>query len=248
MGLQKERFFLIDGIRGLAIVNMVIFHFLYDVFIVYGRNPKWYGYQSIHIWQQSICWTFICVSGFVWEWGAKKNLRRGLFLNCCGALISLITWIILPSETVWFGILNFIGCAVLILIPFHKYLEKLHPALGLCISFFLFVLFKNVQHGFLGFGRMELIQLPKWLYSVKILTPLGFPFPGFLSSDYFPLLPWMFLYLSGYFLCQFFTGCEHWKKIAHFKIPLLSTIGQKSIWIYLLHQPLSMLVCILLFH
>ena len=36
---QKKRYELIDGIRGLAMVNMVIFHFLYDVFIIYGRDP-----------------------------------------------------------------------------------------------------------------------------------------------------------------------------------------------------------------
>ena len=45
---QKKRYELIDGIRGLAMVNMVIFHFLYDVFIIYeeiragmaGREPS----------------------------------------------------------------------------------------------------------------------------------------------------------------------------------------------------------------
>lgn len=40
---MKKRFYLIDGIRGLAIVNMVLFHFLYDVFILYGRQPDWYA-------------------------------------------------------------------------------------------------------------------------------------------------------------------------------------------------------------
>ena len=40
---MKKRFYLIDGIRGLAIVNMVLFHFLYDVFILYGHQPDWYA-------------------------------------------------------------------------------------------------------------------------------------------------------------------------------------------------------------
>ena len=41
MEAQKKRYCLVDGIRGVAIVNMAVFHFLYDVFIVYGKNPLW---------------------------------------------------------------------------------------------------------------------------------------------------------------------------------------------------------------
>lgn len=32
---EKIRYYFVDGIRGVAIINMVIFHFLYDVYIVY---------------------------------------------------------------------------------------------------------------------------------------------------------------------------------------------------------------------
>lgn len=34
---KKIRYYLIDGIRDIAIINMVIFHFLYDVYIVYQK-------------------------------------------------------------------------------------------------------------------------------------------------------------------------------------------------------------------
>ena len=51
---KEKRYFLIDGIRGAAIINMVLFHFLYDIFIVYERNPLWYDCMPIHIWQQII--------------------------------------------------------------------------------------------------------------------------------------------------------------------------------------------------
>ena len=64
MEAQKKRYYLVDGIRGVAIVNMAVFHFLYDVFIVYGKNPFWYGLPAIHVWQQMICQTFIvCIVG-----------------------------------------------------------------------------------------------------------------------------------------------------------------------------------------
>lgn len=245
--VQKERYLLIDSIRGVTIINMVAFHFLYDVAMFNGNSGQWHNKLPVFIWQQAICWTFILISGFVWQWGIKANLKRGLILNLLGILISLITWFFMPSEAIWFGILNFMGCAILLLIPFHKHLQKAHPIWGMGISFLLFLVFRNVQSGFLGIGGIELIELPQWLYSTKILTPLGFPYPGFASADYFPILPWIFLYLFGYFFCYMFKKNALWKKAALFNIPVLSAIGQKSIWIYLIHQPLSMLICMLLF-
>lgn len=83
------------------------------------------------------------------------------------------------------------------------------------------------------------------MYGAKIFTPLGFPFPGFVSGDYFPVLPWIFLFLCGYFFQKIAAQHEAWLHIAEIKIPLLSAIGKRSIWIYLLHQPVCMLLCII---
>ena len=49
MWLQESRYFLVDGIRGLAVVNMVIFHFLYDIFIVYGQDDLIYTVLLFHL-------------------------------------------------------------------------------------------------------------------------------------------------------------------------------------------------------
>ena len=106
---EKIRYYFVDGIRGVAIINMVIFHFLYDVYIVYEKSPTWYSLPAIHIWQQAICCTFIFISGFVWVWGKEKNLRRGIIFNLLGLLISIITLVAIPAQIIWFGILNFIG-------------------------------------------------------------------------------------------------------------------------------------------
>ena len=40
--VEKKRYHLIDALRGLALANMVAMHFLYDVNVVYGREPDWY--------------------------------------------------------------------------------------------------------------------------------------------------------------------------------------------------------------
>jgi len=46
---EKVRYYFVDGIRGVAIINMVIFHFLYDVYIVYEKSPTWYSLPAIHM-------------------------------------------------------------------------------------------------------------------------------------------------------------------------------------------------------
>ena len=90
-------------LHGFAIVNMVLFHFLYDFFIIYQKDPKWYGKPLVGFWQQMICWTFIFISGMTWRLG-KKKIKRGLLLNFWGLVITAITWLAMPQQTVWFRI------------------------------------------------------------------------------------------------------------------------------------------------
>ena len=247
MPTREGRYDLIDTIRGIAIISMVIFHFCYDVFMVYGRDPSWYSQPAVHIWQQSICWTFILVSGFVWSWGRSGNLKRGIMLNVWGLVISGVTVLAMPAEAVWFGILNCIGCAVLLMIPMEPVLRRIPAAIGLVAAFALFVMFKDVQLGYLGVPGVFRLDLPDWLYDCRVLTPFGFPFPGFRSSDYFPILPWLFLYICGYFLNRLVMAIRPLQSVARHGLAPLSTVGRYSIWIYLVHQPVCMLICMLVF-
>lgn len=244
---NSKRFYLIDGIRGFAILNMVLFHFLYDVFILYRRDPYWYGKTGTFFWQQTICWTFLLISGLVWPMGKKKNLKRGLLLNIWGFVISAVTCIAVPDAAVWFGILNLIGCSVLLMLPLDRILHRVPPSAGIIGSMLLFFLFYNVSEGVLGPAAHPLAVLPDWLYQWKVLTPIGFPFPGFQSSDYFPILPWFFLYTAGYFLYPVLRSSRKLQNLFSVRIPVLSAIGTRSLWIYLLHQPAAMAVCMLLF-
>ena len=243
---EKGRYYLIDALRGLALVNMLGYHFLYDVNVVYGLNPRWFLRPAVHVWQQYICWSFILIAGFSFHWGKKHNLRRGLFLNACGFVITVITLIAMPTEAVWFGILSFMGCAVVLTIPLEKGLCKTQPLAGLIISFLLFLLLKRVDSGYIGIGPY-LYRLPAALYRYRILAPLGFPDAAFRSSDYFPMLPWYLLFLCGWFLGELFRRHTSWQQIARTRIPLLSAIGCKTIWVYMLHQPILMGICILIF-
>ncbi len=239
---HSEWYHLIDALRGIALINMVLFHFLYDVYIVFGQDFGWYRRPAVEAWQQFICITFILISGISWHF-SRNNLKRGLLLNGYGLLITAVTYIFMPDQTVYFGILNGIGCAALLMIPAAKCCERiknrnilLPSALGL-LSLLLFVCTRELAGGYLTlFGNK--IWLPDALYEPKIMTVLGFPFSGFRSSDYFPVFPWFFLFLTGYFLWEvicLFPACQTFFRV---QVPLLSRIGKKTVWVYLLHQPI----------
>ena len=245
--MREKRFALIDALRGLALLNMLAMHFLYDVNVVFGREPGWYLRPGVHLWQQYICWSFILIAGFAFPWGRRKNLRRGLLLNACGLLITAVTLLFLPEEAIWFGILNFLGCAILLTIPFERGLKKLPPLLGLLLFFLLFLLFRHVESGVLALDGFLRMRLPQALYRFRWLAPLGFPDAGFRSSDYFPMLPWYFLFLCGFELHRIVMPRPALRRLLQTRIPLLSAVGRRTLLVYMLHQPILYGLCLLLF-
>ena len=95
--MADRRYHLIDALRGLALLNMLGMHFLYDVNVVFGREPTWYLRPAVFIWQQYICWSFILIAGFSFHWGRRGNLKRGLLLNVLGLVITAVTLVAVPS-------------------------------------------------------------------------------------------------------------------------------------------------------
>jgi uncharacterized membrane protein len=79
------------------------------------------------------------------------------------------------------------------------------------------------------------------------LWPFGFLYPGFSSADYFPLLPWLFLFLFGAWLGGRVTGGggPDWLRV---KVPpALTWPGRHSLLLYLVHQPILYGICYFVF-
>jgi len=243
---KKRRYELLDAYRGLTILSMIGYHFSYDVFILYRRYPGWLSNPFGYIWQQSICISFILICGLCASF--SRNLwKRGILLNLCGLIITVVTVVFSPQAAVYFGILNLLGCSLLLLIPFKKIVNEKTWLLTAVISVFLFVLFRNVTKGYLGIGDTILYAVTFALYKIKWLVPFGFPYAGFYSSDYFPILPWFFLFLTGYCFSFYLKKAEWLKRLLEPKIPFFSWFGKHSLIIYMIHQPVLMGICMLLF-
>ena len=67
---------------------------------------------------------------------------------------------------------------------------------------------------------------------------IGLKSPEFASLDYYPLLPWIFMYLIGAWFSPYVFGKklpEGFYELRNFKLEI---VGRYSLWIYLAHQPI----------
>lgn len=235
------RYAALDSLRGICVLSMILYHAMYDYVAVLGHDVPWFFAPPGYFWQQSICWTFIFLSGFCWGF-SRNHWKQGLVLTGCGCVVTLVTYFAMPSELIRWGVLTLLGLSTLLLACFHLLAERMKlrcPAwAGLLLSALLFFLTKQVPLGFLGFGSLLLCPLPSALYSTPFLAVLGLPGPGFTSSDYFPLVPWFFLFLAGHFLWKLVREKEALMEKLRPSLRPLAFIGRHSLLIYLLHQPL----------
>lgn len=237
--MSAKRFTVPDILRGLTLISMIAYHTAWDMAYLFEIKGNWAWFESdfAYVWQQSICWSFILLSGFCWSLGRKK-WKRGLLVLVAGALTSLVTLLVMPDDRIIFGVLTFLGSAMLLMIPLDKALSKCEPVVGVMVSAFLFFVTRNVNDGELGFGDIHLVDLPEGLYRGWVATYLGFTESGFFSTDYFSLLPWLFLFLVGYFLFGVFKKKNWFGILEKGKCLPLEALGRHSLLIYMLHQPL----------
>lgn len=226
------RYNLLDTLRGLTMLSMLIYHFLWDLIYIAGISIPWYHSTGAYIWQQSICQTFILLSGFCWSLG-RHPLKRGLTVFWAGGLITLVTMLLMPENLVLFGVLTLIGSCMLLMIPLDCLLKKINKTMFLAfltvVVIFLFIL---VHPGWKGY--------PEPASGNLITAYLGFPPASFYSTDYFPLLPWFLLFLTGYLLHKLCARL-HLLEASFLKkdpFPPLTFMGSHSLLIYLLHQPI----------
>jgi len=233
-----ERLRLIDTIRGITAISMIIYHLCWDLAnFNLGITHDILRTTPAYIWQQTICWSFIFLAGFSFNLG-KHHLKRGLMALGSGMLISLVTYFFMYEQRDIFGVLWLIGISILIAIPLDKLFVKnrKNAIIGLIIAGLLFFVTRNINYGNLGFEGLTICELPKVLYSGYAMTFLGFIDPNFFSSDYFSIMPWFFLFISGYFLYHIISGSNFEKKILTRGIFLFEIPGRYSLYIYIFHQ------------
>ena len=226
----------LDDARGVCILLMVLYHGAYDIAVVFGQNLPFFHWPVMRLVQQLIAGTFILISGVCCRY-SRGNFRRGLMVLGVALAMTLFTLLFMREQRILFGVLHFLGCAMILFALCRGTLDRLPVFAGTVAMMMLFIITYPVQNGWLGIPGLLGTALPAPLYGTGFLFPLGFPGPGFFSSDYFPLMPWIFCFMAGSYLGVAFTQGDVPHSLYRSRSPLLAWIGRRSLVIYLLHQP-----------
>jgi uncharacterized membrane protein len=238
MDRHADRFWEIDCLRGFAVLLMLLYHFLYDLDFFGIENIEIRSGLFLYVGRGS-AFLFILISGIALsishsraldkEIGGNKTenftkyLKRGAKIFLMGLVLTVITWIFLPGQYIIFGILHFFGVSAVLAYPFLKYRKE--------------NLFFSLFFGLTG------LYLREKTFGFSALLWLGFTPENFTTLDYFPIFPWFGVLLIGIFLGNsLYAGGKRKFKIPQTrKNPLIrsiSIVGQHSLIIYFIHQPL----------
>jgi len=235
---SRRRIHMLDEIRGFAIICMIIHHSFLDVGDVLGLEWGYKVFDALCIVQPLFWAIFIIISGMCSRL-SRNTLKRGIVVLVCGGIITLVTALIMPilgfeGAEIYFGILHCLGICMIITGILMPLINKIDFRIGAAISIILFAVSYGLENRHILFG---LIDLPDRLYSLNIFAPLGFHNTSFYSADYFPIIPWIFMFLFGAFIGKFALDDNLPEGMYKKRSKFLSFTGRNSLWVYLAHQP-----------
>jgi uncharacterized membrane protein len=237
-----SRYYEIDMVRGIAILMMILFHTLFDLNYfqifpvdIYEGFWKYFAYSTASLFLIVVGISLIISRGraqlkYSGHQLALKYVYRGAGIFLLGLLVTVVTWWYLGEGFVVFGILQLIGVSVMLSPLFFRF-KTANIVLGL-----LFIVIGYLLSATSG---------PAWL------IPLGIHPPNFWSVDYEPVFPWTGVVLIGMGLGEYlFPG-----GIRRFTPPVLprvlvrplSFLGRHSLVVYLVHQPVIILLLAVVF-
>lgn len=234
---KNKRIYMLDELRGIAIIAMIIYHTIYSMAFIFSLDFSYNLLLHAYKFQPFIPILFITLCGISCSF-SKNNLKRGAIVFATAIAITIATAIFMPSATIIFGILHFLGISLILYSLTQKVIDKIPANIGIVIFLILFIIVYNIPKGYIGFKPFLYFELPTQLYSFYPLSILGFPTPNFASGDYFPLMPNIFLLLFGIYIGKLIkekgVPSFMYKKLC----PPLDFLGRHSLVIYVIHQPI----------
>lgn len=222
---MNKRILEIDVVRVIAIVLMIVFHLVYDLNEFLGINIDylsgfWYYEGKLS------ALLFIFISG-ISSGFSRKTVRRGIKVLFYAMIITIVTYVIFPDEYIRFGILHFLGTAMIISTVLRK----------ISNSFLILLAFLSVIAG---------SYIKKLSADTYLFLPLGAMYDGFYSMDYYPIFPYIAFYILGiviykkvYSLGKGFIYTRENYKVIRF-------LSKNSLGIYVLHQPILLIFIFLM--
>lgn len=230
-----DRVRVFDALRGLTVLSMIGFHATYDLAYLYGVSLPWFTTGVFQgIWRISISWVFLALAGWM-TLHSRNNFKRGCQYAAVALAVWIVTSIVRVDTPISFGIIFCMAASTLC----FALLEHVAPT---CASRSRGLYFAAAACALLF---LTLYRIPRARYQVSGLAWLGFPSSTFSSGDYYPVIPFGFLYLAAAFAAHAWnskTGGAHptWLRRIHCKP--LEIIGRHSLLLYVLHQPVVLVL------
>jgi uncharacterized membrane protein len=204
----------LDEMRGLAVLMMIAFHFIYDL--------NYFGLTTIDLFKDTfyVFWRYLIVILFLNAVGItlvlkhknstfKYFIKRLTKLIIVVILISIATYLVVPERWIYFGILHLILISSLLSFFFIK-----HPNIALTSAIIILVL-----------GVFNLPDLSSLKNTLALFLPKN-------TLDFYSLFPWLAMVLTGIYL-----GYHPWyQKVFITKFKILQFLGKNALVIYLSHQ------------
>ena len=238
-----QRYWEIDFFRGLAIIMMISYHILFDLYFLQILSLPLRSIPFL-LFLFPIGTLFLLLVGIslVLSYHRyniknkmyppfKKYLKRGSFLFSIALMITIITWIYPHEGFIVFGVIHCIGISIILS---YWFISKPQISLAAGIIFIL-----------LGILFRTLSTTNPYIFWLGITTS------SFYTLDYFPLIPWFGVVLIGIFLGHQLLPYLEKKHSIHQNQPKptipITFMGKHSLLIYLVHQPILFAILFLFF-
>ncbi|MBE6930342.1 MAG: DUF1624 domain-containing protein [Ruminococcaceae bacterium] len=222
--MSKPRIAGVDSLRGLMLLLMVVTHLAYDL-TLFGWFPAEIYFSSfIQALIALGAGIFILISGAMARF-SRSNIRRGVRYLLAGLAVTAVTLIFPQNGVVWFGILHLLGISALLYAVSERFLLRIPPQTRM--AFCLLALF----------GSAALTALPVTFPGAWLL---GFTHGAPAMADFFPVLPWLFVYLLGTIAGERLQAGLYPDWFGRWDTPGLRFVSQYALPIYLLHQPVML--------
>lgn len=219
---ERKRIDIIDALRGLSIILMVLHHFLFDL-VEFMDAPAWlFSNPVFDSLQYVFAGLFIFISGVSSQF-SRSNIKRGIKVFAIAVIFTVVTSLPFINMPIRFGILHLLGFCMIFYGLTRKVWDRIPRIAAPLIYAALFV------------GTLLAVRLIE--IEASYLWMFGWFQTGFFSADYFPIFPWLFLFLLGTWAGSYIVQNKLPKWFYEKRIPVFPAVGKKSLLIYILHQP-----------
>lgn len=208
-GKAKEQYRVLNLLELLAFVNLFVFYSVYNINIGYGADVQWQFSEACALWQKYTIWSLVVICGMTFT-QINNVLLKGLAFLVSGLALTAASIVLVPQKPIYFGLLTFLGIAVLLVQAVHGWLKKAPGSCGWLLAAIAYDLTRHLTEGVIVWQGKVIGHVPQALYGT-LTTWLGLPSAEFSSMEYVPVLPYIFLFICGVYFFQFLTEHEKCK-------------------------------------